>query len=90
MFLYDDEFSRMHNINIFNIFNFLLIFFLLLQKTLKLKSSSNHGFVYIYHKYFVVTLKLTNYAEDTSLISLSAYLFMIFRGNSCIEAKYRQ
>ena len=44
--------------------------------------------VYIYHKYFVVTLKLTNYAEDTSLISLSDSFFMIFRRNSCIEAKY--
>ena len=48
------------------------------------------AFVYMYHKYFVVTLKLTNYAENASLISLSASFFMIFRGNSCIEAKYTQ
>ena len=32
-------------------------------------------------------LKLTNYAENTSLISLWASFFVIFRGNSCIEAK---
>ena len=43
--------------------------------------------VYIYDKYFVVTLKLINYADNTSLISLAASFFVIFRGNSCIEAK---
>ena len=61
-----------------------------------MKSRSNlnfrttKAFVYTYHKYSVVTLKLTNYADNTSLISLPASFFMIFRGNSYIEAKYRQ
>ena len=55
-----------------------------------LKVRATKGIVYIYDKYFVVTLKLTNYADNTSLISLPASLLMIFRGNSYIEAKYRQ
>ena len=60
------------------------------------KSRSNLNFretkaiVYIYHKYFIGTLKLTNYGDKTSLKSLWASFFMIFRGNSCIEAKYFQ
>ena len=65
---------------------FLLNFFIIIIKGVKIKIKI---FVYIY-KYFAVTLKLTNYAENTSLISLPASFFMIFRGNSCIEAKYRQ
>ena len=37
-----------------------------------------------------ISQKLTNYGDNTSLISLPASFFMIFRGNSYIEAKYRQ
>ena len=55
-----------------------------------LKVRATKAIVYIYHKYFVVTQKLTNYADNTSLKSLWDSFFMIFRGNSYIEAKYRQ
>ena len=65
-------------------------FFFYYEKQFKFKSSSNHGYCILYHKYFVVTLKLTNYADNTSLKSLLASLFVIFRGNSYIGAKYRQ
>ena len=37
-----------------------------------------------------ISQKLTNYGDNTSLISLPASFFMIFRRNSYIEAKYRQ
>ena len=37
-----------------------------------------------------ISQKLTNYGDNTSLISLPASFLMIFRGNSYIEAKYRQ
>ena len=67
---------------------FLLSFFIIIMKSFEnLNVRATKAIVYIYHKYFVVTLKLTNYADNTSLISLSASFFMIFRGNSCIEAK---
>ena len=70
---------------------FLIKFFFYYNKSRSnLKVRATKAIVYIYHKYFVVTLKLTNYAENTSLISLWASFFMIFRGNSYIEAKYRQ
>ena len=65
-------------------------FFFIMKSRSNLKVRATKGIVYIYDKYFVVTLKLTNYADNTSLISLPASFFMIFRGNSCIEAKYRQ
>ena len=65
-------------------------FFFFMKSFENLKVRTTKAIVYIYHKYFVGTLKLTNYAEDTSLISLWASFFMIFRGNSYIEAKYRQ
>ena len=65
-------------------------FFFYYEKHLNLNFRLTTDIVYIYHKYFVVTLKLTNYADKTSLKSLWASFFLIFRGNSCIEAKYRQ
>ena len=68
----------------------LLIFFYYNKSRSNLNFRATKAIVYIYHKYFVVTLKLTNYAENTSLKSLWASFFMIFRGNSHIEAKYRQ
>ena len=64
-----------------------ILYFFYYEKHSNLKVRATKAIVYIYHKYFVVTLKLTNYAENKSLISLSATLFMIFRGNSLIEAK---
>ena len=67
---------------------FLIKFFYYYYKRhLNLNFRATKAIVYIYDKYFVVTLKLTNYADNTSLISLPASFFMIFRGNSCIEAK---
>ena len=69
---------------------FLIKFFFYYNKSRSnLNVRTTKAIVYIYIKYFVVTLKLTNYA-DTSLKSLWASFFMIFRGNSYIEAKYRQ
>ena len=65
--------------------HFLINFFFIMKRIENLNNGR-----YIYYKYFVVTLKLTNYAENTSLISLWASFFVIFRGNPCIEAKYRQ
>ena len=61
-----------------------------MKSNLNLKVRLTTAIVYLYHKYFVVTLKLTNYADNTSLKSLRASLFVIFRGNSYIGAKYRQ
>ena len=70
---------------------FLIKFFFYYDKSRSnLKVRATKGIVYIYDKYFVVTLKLTNYADNTSLSSLWASFFIFFRGNSCIEAKYRQ
>ena len=67
---------------------FLLSFFFFIMKSFEnLNVRATKAIVYIYHKYFVVTINLTNYADNTSLISLPASFFMIFRGNSCIEAK---
>ena len=67
---------------------FLINFFFYYNKSRSnLNVRTTKAIVYIYDKYFVVTLKLTNYADNTSLISLPASFFMIFRGNSCIEAK---
>ena len=67
---------------------FLIKFFFYYNKSRSnLNVRTTKAIVYIYHKYFVVTLKLTNYADNTSLKSLWASLFVIFRGNSCIEAK---
>ena len=62
-------------------------FFIIMKSRSNLKVRTTKGIVYIYDKYFVVTLKLTNYADNTTLISLLASFFKIFRGNSCIEAK---
>ena len=68
-------------------------YFLIKKKIYYNKSRSNLNFrttkaiVYIYYKYFVVTLKLTNSGDNTSLISLPASFFMIFLGNSYIKAK---
>ena len=67
---------------------FLIKFFFFIMKSFEnLNVRATKAIVYIYDKYFVVTLKLTNYADNTSLISLAASFFVIFRGNSCIEAK---
>ena len=65
-------------------------FYYYYEKHLNLNFRTTTAFVYMYHKYFVVTLKLTNYADNTSLKSLWGSFFMIFRGNSYIEGKYRQ
>ena len=62
-------------------------FFYYYKRRSNLNFRATKAIVYIYHKYFVVRLKLTNYAENTALISLSASFFTIFRGNSCVEAK---
>ena len=62
-------------------------FYYYYEKHLNLNFRLTTDIVYIYQKYFVVTLKLSNYVENTSLISLPAFFFMIFRGNSCIESK---
>ena len=70
---------------------FLNNFFIFYNKSRSnLKVRLTTAIVYLYHKYFVVTLKLTNYAENTSLTSLWVSFFIIFRGNSYIEAEYRQ
>ena len=69
---------------------FLINFFFYYKRRSNLNFRATKGIVYIYDKYFVVTLKLTNYADNTSLKSLWASLFVIFRGNSYIGAKYRQ
>ena len=67
---------------------FLIKFFFNYNKSRSnLNVRTTKAIVYIYHKYFVVTLKLTNYAENTSLSSLWASFFIFFRGNTCIEAK---
>ena len=67
---------------------FLINFFFFYNKSRSnLKVRATKAIVYIYHKYFVVTLKLTNYADNTLLISLPASFFIFFRGNTCIEAK---
>ena len=69
----------------------LLSFVFFIMKSFEnLNFRATKGIVYIYDKYFVVTLKLTNYADNTSLKSLWASLFVIFRGKSYIGAKYRQ
>ena len=65
-------------------------FFYYYKRRSNLNFRATKGIVYIYDKYFVVTLKLTNYADNTSLISLPASFFVIFRGKTCIGAKYRQ
>ena len=65
-------------------------FYFYYEKHLNLKVRLTTAIVYLYHKYFVVMLKLANYADNTSPKSLWASLFVIFRGNSYIEAKYRQ
>ena len=65
-------------------------FFFIMKSFENLNVRATKAIVYIYHKYVVVTLKLTNYADNTSLKSLWASLFVIFRGNSYIGAKYRQ
>ena len=66
---------------------FLIKFFFYYKRRSNLNFRATKAIIYIYHKYFVVTLKLINYADNMSLKSLPASFFMIFRGNSCIEAK---
>ena len=52
------------------------IFFYYYKRHLNLNFRTTKAFVYTYHKYSVVTLKLTNYADNTSLISLPALFFL--------------
>ena len=67
---------------------FLIKFFYYYNKSRSnLNVRTTKAIVYIYHKYFVVTLKLTNYAENTSLISLWASFFVIFRGKLLHRSK---
>ena len=45
---------------------FLIKFFFIMKSFENVRATK--AIVYIYHKYFVVTLKLTNYADNRSLI----------------------